>query len=50
MDEEKVVTVPFGAQFMQPMPLLDSCAMSATRTHSHTGLGSDGQDSETDND
>ncbi len=42
--------VPFGVSFMQPMPVLDASAMGLTRTHTHTGIGDSGQDSETDND
>lgn len=50
METEDVKVVPFGAQFMQMMPSLDQTALSMTRTHTHTGMGDSGQDSETDSD
>jgi hypothetical protein len=50
MNNNNQQVVPFGVSFMQPMPVLDASAMGLTRTHTHTGMGDSGQDSETDSD
>lgn len=42
--------VPFGAQYLETMPVVDASAATPTNTFSHTGLGDSGQDSDTDSD
>lgn len=49
MDTNSVV-VPFGVQYLQPMPVIEASVASATNTFTHTGIGDSGQDSETDSD